>query len=54
MMTNYCMNPIEVFEIDYPGTPQEDEKSQARMPPSMSQYMIELDLTDKNESEIKI
>jgi len=40
MLTNYCMNPVELFEIDNPGSPDEVEKLQAQIAPSMSSYII--------------
>ena len=53
LLTNYCMNPLELFEIDDPhGLPV--VRSQSRIPPSKSDYIIQLDLTNDNESHIKL
>ena len=48
MLSNYCMNPLELFEIDNPGKKNQVLKSHAKVPPSMSCYLIQLDMTDEN------
>ena len=36
-MSNYCMNPVEIFEIDDPEDDEKrDEKQTAQIAPSMS------------------
>ena len=54
MLTNYCLEPLELFEIDNPGLPNEVSKCTTRIPPSMSSFLIELDLSHENESTIKV
>ena len=48
------MSPLELFEIDNPNTPDARAVSQARIAPSMSAHIIELDLTEDNQSHIKL
>ena len=53
MFTNYIMNPLEIWEIDNPGTRKQNSKLLHKIPPSMSQYIIQLDMSRDNKSEIK-
>jgi hypothetical protein len=46
MLTNYIMNPLEVFEID-PGC---EPRLQFKIAPSMSSLIISLDLSVDNLS----
>ena len=50
MLTNYVMNPLEIFEID-PGCAP---KPQFKIAPTMSSLIISLDLSAKNKSAIKL
>jgi hypothetical protein len=53
MFTNYIMNPLEIYEIDHPGKRYQITKDLFKIPPSMSNYIIQLNLSKENKSEIK-
>ena len=40
MLTNYCMNPLEVFEIDNPYDNNRKQKSLSKLAPSTSSFLI--------------
>lgn len=54
MLANYSMSPLELFEIDNPKAPNAAPVPKARIAPSMSAHIIELDLTENNKSHIKL
>lgn len=53
MLTNYCMAPLDIYEIDDPrDTTQTTKKRTAQIAPAMSCYLFQLDLSKDNESDI--
>lgn len=54
MLTNYSMSPLELFEIDNPKAPNAAPVPKARIAPSMSAHIVELDLTELTKSNVKI
>lgn len=55
MFTNYCMNPLEIFEIeDDCCSNQKPPKRLDQVAPSTSTYLIQLDITADNDAQIKL
>lgn len=53
MLTNYCMAPLDIFEIDDPRSRTGGTKKRtAQIAPAMSSYLYQLDLSKDNESDI--
>ena len=53
VIENKSMMPLKVYEIDDPNTPDEDEKLSSEIPPSMSDTLLQLDISDLNKSYFK-
>ena len=53
MLSNLAFSPLELIEIDNPGTPQYELKPQAKIPPKMSEYVLSLDMSQDNTSWIR-
>jgi len=53
VIENKSMMQLEVFEIDEPGTSEEVIKLSSNIPPSMSDTLLQLDVTDTNISHFK-
>ena len=56
ILTNFSMAPLEVFEIDIVTEDDEtksEEKNIGKIAPETSKYIVELDMTENNQSEIK-
>lgn len=47
------MMQLKVFEIDEPNAPEEMTKLSSIIPPSMSDTLLQLDITNKNISHFK-
>ena len=45
MLTNLSFSPLELIEIDNPGTLDYKLKTQAKIPPKMSEYIVSIDLS---------
>ena len=55
MLTNYCMNPLEIFEIeDNCSEGTKIKKKLDQVAPSTSTYLIQLDITADNDAQIKL
>lgn len=53
MLTNYCMAPLDIYEIDDPHNERlATRKRTAQIAPAMSCYLFQLDLSKDNESDI--
>ena len=53
MLSNLTFSPLELIEIDKPCTPEYKLKTQARIPPKMSEYIFSLDMSQDNKSWIR-
>ena len=53
MLSNLTFSPLELIEIDNPCTPEFELKTQAKIPPKMSEYIVTLDLSQDNNSWIR-
>lgn len=53
VLYNKTMCALQVFEIDFPGTPQEESKLQSKIPAGMSDSLFQLDVLDAGEDENK-
>ena len=53
MLTNYCMAPLDIYEIDEPKQEILSMKKRiAQIAPAMSSYLFQLDLSNANKSDI--
>jgi len=50
MLTNYCMAPLEVYEIENPRKPK--FKDPVQIAPAMSGYLFEIDLSIDNKLDV--
>lgn len=53
LLSNLNFSPMELIEIDNPGTPDFVLKPQAKIPPKTSDYLLTLDMSQTNTSWIR-
>lgn len=53
VIENKSMLSLKVFEINNPGQADEEQKLASEIPPSMSDTLLQLDITSKNKSQFK-
>lgn len=52
MLTNYCMAPLQVYEIEDDNDKDIKKKVSTKIAPAMSSLLYELDLSQDNEKGI--